>query len=240
MPEEVGSLAVGTRFYLSTYHLQAASHLQEQSGRAEQIFRGSPTAEAGMTPEERGQALFEHSSYVLGTVLSSVAFLEALINELFIDAVHDHGAGPAQQIPTEVKERLKEAWQRSIETLSILTKYQAALLLAGKPSFDPGVRPYQPVKILVQLRNRLTHFVPETRWADEGPSTFEGRLLAQRFALHPRYERSPGNPVFPDKCLSHGCAQWAFSSAQSYADDFCARMEIEPNYHSMRPSRVDA
>ena len=228
-------LSISTRFYFSTSHLRAANHFRAESERTEQPFEGDPAPIRGRPSEEIQQALFKHNSYVVGAVFSAVAFLEALINELFLDTVDEHQAGPAQQVPAGVRERLAEAWRRSTENLAILTIFQAALVLAGKASFDPGRQPYQAVKVLIDLRNNLVHFEPATRSAADR-TRFEGRLQAQNFSLHPWYENSPGNPVFPDKCLSHGCAEWAFSSSLRFADEFCSRMQITPNYQHFRPT----
>jgi hypothetical protein len=42
--------------------------------------------------------------------------------------------------------------------------------------------------------------------------------------------RGAGNPWFPDHALGAGCATWAWRSAQAFADEFSARMDIKFNY----------
>ena len=121
---------------------------------------------------------------MVGAIFSAVAFLEAVINELFIDTVHEYEHGPAQQLPADVKQRLAAAWDQATEFMAILTKFQAALVLAGKDSFDPGRQPYQSVKVLIELRNALTHSKPKSR-SGASPDQFEKRLVAQGFSLHP-------------------------------------------------------
>lgn len=261
---DIGKPSVATRFYLSTYLLQAAYRSQKQSDEAEEPFRGDPAPIKGRPPQEVQQALFEHSSHVLSSILSAVAFLEALVNELFLDAANEHPAGPAQQLPVGATTRFADVWMpesnrlkpaRSVRSCTaldderkaavgeirrsndseILQKYRIAPILAGKQQTAPGDASYHSITVLIELRNKVVHFKPETRSA-ASTDAFEERLLSERFRLHPRYENSPGNPVFPDKCLSHGCAEWAFSGSLMFADAFCERMEIEPNYHYFRPA----
>lgn len=43
-----------------------------------------------------------------------------------------------------------------------------------------------------------------------------------------------GNPFFPDRCLSHGCAVWAWNAALSFCDEFFDRVEVQPVYGSFR------
>ena len=222
---------VTSRSYMSTHFLLAANRLTKQSNEAEQEFRGDPAPIRDRTSEERQEALVVHRTYVLGAIVNSFAFLEAHINELFVDTKDEEPVGPAQELGAAAR-YLAAAWRSGdIDRLPLLTKYQAALILAGKFPFDPGAQPYQSLDVLRQLRNALVHYEPETRGSH--PNKFEARLQSQQFPLHPWYERS-ANPIFPDKCISHGCADWAFSSSLVFADAFCSKMGIKPNYQYFR------
>jgi hypothetical protein len=179
-------VTITTRLYLSTYLLQAADNFQKQSDKAEEPFRGDPPPIRAKPSEEISKALFEHSSYVLGAVFSAVAFLEAVVNELFIDAVEEYAVGPASQLSTDARQQLAAGWTHAVESMPILTKFQAALILAGKDSFDPGTQPYQSVYVLIQLRNKLTHFKPKSK---SGASQDKW----QRNLLRLGYEPSPGS-----------------------------------------------
>ena len=242
----VGTPTVRARAYLSTYHLRAADRLAKDSGSAENAFRGDPAPIGGKPPQEIQDALFEHRGYVTGAILAGVAFLEALINELFLDVVDYEAAEPkpappdpptpVHQLPPPGRERMAKMWLYGIEKLRMLRKFEAALTLAEKQVFDRGAAPYQDVPLLIALRNKLVHFQPE--WSGgEADRNFEQRLEG-KLSLHPWFEGSPGNPFFPDKCLGHGCAEWAVSTSLRFADEFCSRMGITPNYHAFKPSRA--
>jgi len=123
--------SVEMRSYLSAWHLWAAKHL---AGRADEI-------------EDRPEYLLANRAYVTGAVLSSVAFLEAAINEVFDDIAdgHDSYVGP---LSAETKKCLASLWtgDKSIERESILKKYREALQCSGKPAFDKELN-------LIKMRN---------------------------------------------------------------------------------------
>jgi hypothetical protein len=54
---------------------------------------------------------------------------------------------------------------------------------------------------------------------------WEGQLKAVGFTLNPLM---PTNPFFPDRCLSHGCANWAVETSLRFVREFCAAMTITP------------
>jgi len=66
------------RIYLSAYHIQAVALFVRQA-QAIEVEHAGITA---FSPNHRG--------YVLASIFSSVAFLEATINELFADAYDQH------------------------------------------------------------------------------------------------------------------------------------------------------
>ena len=239
----VGTPIVRVRAYLSTYHLRAADRLEKQSAEIEPGFGGDSAPIRGKSPQEVQEGLFEHRTYVTGAILTAVAFLEALINELFLDATDHERANskptppnpptPVYQLPPTGRKRMAEMWPDGIEKFGTLRKFESALVLCEKQPFDRGASPWQDVPLLISLRNKLVHFEPQ--WSGkEADRNFE-RKLENKFPLHLWFEKSPGNPFFPDKCLSHGCAEWAVSTSLKFADEFCSRMGITPNYHNFRP-----
>ena len=127
------------------------------------------------------------------------------------------------------KVRLSALWRagESIEKGSVLHKFQTALECADKPLFDKGAQPYQDAKLLVKLRNKLTHAHPITRVTGE-MNSFELELR-RKFADN-RHMAKFGNPYYPDKCLGFECARWSALTAEKFADAFFERLAVEPNY----------
>ena len=213
-------VTIKMRSYLSTHHLRAAALFCRSADRLE-----------SMTSWD----MYEHRGYVMGSIISSAAFLDAAVNELYLDAVDEHEAYVGG-LDVEIRVRLAQGWKHGTDRMSVLAKFQMALTLAGHEPFDPGAEPYQGVNLLRRLRNKLVHFEPETAQAglEEGEEEFE-RTFRRRFNDNPHLAKT-GNPFWPDKCLSHGCAKWCVQSALSFAGEFYTRLKVEPNYMRQGPS----
>jgi hypothetical protein len=221
------------RSYLSSRNLSAAKFFAQESG-------GIESTHGSMTLNEiADEQLDRHFSYVVGAIYQTVSFLEALINELFLDAVEYEKThpqplsadtpDPVHQLAAATRVRMSQTWPL-IERASFIDKFVVALSLADKQLFDKGHAPYQAIPVLRDLRNNLVHFKPETTTGDpQKYRKWEKRLKCQRFALNPWYQETT-EPFFPYKCLSYGCAEWAVSKSVQFADEFCNRMEIDPTY----------
>jgi hypothetical protein len=233
----IATISLSTRPYMSTYHLRAADLFCSKSGSIEDEYAGRPW-------EEAGDAKAEHRAYVTGAIFACVAFLEATINELFTDAATDlppsNVPAPAQQLPADVKRLLGDTWRTIGErALRTLNRYQLALILARSTPFDQGTNPYQDCSDLIFLRNDLIHYTPRDIEAGLQPGEetekFARRLRAKGFELNRLLPEGSGNPFYPDKSLSHGCARWAFNSSLRFSDEFHIRLGVKPKYDGFRP-----
>jgi hypothetical protein len=205
-----GTLTTRRKHSMSRQHLAAASYFAANSQELEATV-------SQPTEEERSH----HRAYVTGAILSSVAFLEASINELFLECIgNDTGKlGPLQDA---AKQAMAEAWP-SVERRPILEKYQHALVKSNLREFKKGRPPYQDASSLVALRNALVHYTPE--WDDE--ETLHDNLrkrLSRKFEPNPF--AAPGTLWFPHVCLGAGCASWATDTARRFSQDFTQRMGI--------------
>lgn len=162
--------------------------------------------------EDEGGDADQHRAFVIGTILSSVAFLEARFNEFYRN-IFVRGSGFPPRSAAQLEKLLD---QGKMDRLPILEKYQLAIFLARKAPLPEGDDPYQPAAILVDLRNAIAHFRPvwasleDRRKSEVELSKLESRLRG-RFALNSLMSRS--NPFFPDLCLGSGCAAWSVTSA---------------------------
>jgi len=175
--------------------------------------------------EARGEAeettKKEHRAYVTGAVVFSVAFLEASINELYLEAVD----GNKTSLPSLTDPQftiLTELWP-IVEQQQILGKYQTVLAACGLHRFDKGAEPFQGVDNLVKIRNVLIHYRPE--WDDElvEHKKIQDRL-SDKFELNPL--AGPGTLWFPHQCLGSGCSRWAVEQVGQFMTEFCQRLEI--------------
>ena len=201
---------------LYAHHLFAARHMAELACELEKENAG-----AGVDPEVSRR----HRTYVIGTVFAAAAFLEASINELYLE-VQGHianGAGGGRQRVLAVPAHF---WS-SVGRPPILHKYQLALVVADAEPFDEARSPFREADGLIALRDALVHGRFEWRDSHGRRQNLERRLRGKfphsAFAIE-------GDPEFPDRMLGAGCAMWAVKIAEKFSDDFCHRMAI--------PSRV--
>ncbi|WP_087863767.1 hypothetical protein [Comamonas thiooxydans] len=223
------SVRFAFRSYLSVNHLSAAAIFAKQ---CKEIEASARTAQIG------SDGFRQHTALVVSSVILSAAFLEATINELFSDCADEHMRHIDPTLPAG--NLMGRLWKKNVPrtaAYSILEKYEIALELNGKQNFALGASPYQDVKLLVELRNALIHFEPETV---DGPSDdgaakvhkFEKRF-AGKFPTNPLVKQ--GNPFYPDKLLGAGCAEWAVKSSLAFADEFFARLGTLSKYAGARP-----
>jgi hypothetical protein len=174
--------------------------------------------------EQRGAGAVRsvrHRSFVTGSILSAVAFLEGSINELYLEL---HGARASQRgrLPRGVLAGLGRFWSH-VEHAPLLQRYQIVLTVADAERFDERRAPFQDVDTLIKLRDALVHCGPERPASRRRLRTIEQRL-------HPRFATNPlaadDSPWFPDVCLSSECAEWAVQAADAFSDEFCRRISL--------------
>ena len=197
-----------SRANLSYQHMQEAIHLAELSQDCE-------AANAGKTFGD-GDFFNHHRAYVVGSIMTSVASIEARINEFYLDAT-DNLLGSI--LDTSQQGLLAELWKPLDEKrVSILQKYQIALAAIECSKFDTSKGPYQDVSLLIDLRNMLVHFKPEWDNDQKKHKKIEQKLQG-RFELNPFWPKED-SIFFPFKCLSHGCASWAVRSSMNFILEF--------------------
>lgn len=223
-------ISIKSRTYFSIQHILSAALFARYTYGIEKNYNGVFSNE-----------LFsQHRAYVTGSILSSVFFLEATINELFADTMESNSAIAKKLHPTTIQ-LMAKMWKLEVPRTAnykILQKYQIALVLAQNQIFDPGASFYQNVNLLVKLRNDLVHFEPE--WSklpssdDFGPDDIHRyeKTLREKFTVNPL--TSQGNPYYPDKCLGYGCAEWSVISSVKFTDEFFSRMGLISPYDHVR------
>jgi hypothetical protein len=201
---------------LYAHHLFAARHLADLACTLEKEHAG-----AGIDDDISGR----HRTYVIGAVLLASAFLEASINELYLE-VQGHIVNGNRGGRQRVLAVPAHFWS-SVGRPPVLHKYQLALVVADAEPYDEGRSPFREADGLIALRDALVHGRPE--WRDS-----HGRRQNLERRLRGKFPHNPfaieGDPEFPDRMLSAGCAMWAVRVVEKFSDDFCHRMAI--------PSRV--
>ena len=204
-----GEEATWSRDRLSRHHIISAHHFAKSAEDIEAHGGDVP-------PREKWQ----YRAFVTAAVLSSVAYLSASINELYLDVRKLSGTGEPP-LRRELN-LLLDAWPR-ISRVQVLQRYQLALSVADADQYNPTSQPYLDADNLIRLRDALISYDPE--WDDERGEhqTLESRLK-DKFAPSPLV--SSKRPWFPDQCLGSGCGKWAAETVQIFTNDFYERMAL--------------
>jgi hypothetical protein len=215
------------RTYLSADHLWTARHNAKRARSIEESLAVSRKIDP------------EYRSCVITSVSSAVAFLEALVNEVYDDAGDmQNSASVAVGLTDQARAQMAILWEsygKGGRHVNVLEKYQLALLMAGQPQLDKGANPYQNVPPLIELRNALVHYRPE--WYEHGELAGQSKRMSDTLEKHmgQLFEAStllpPGSqPWFPAAALGAGCAEWAYSSSKAFADKWTTTLGITRVY----------
>jgi len=226
--------AIRFRDCFSVRYIQSAALLCQLAFAIEQEYRKAKESPAALQ--------LQHEVFVLNSVLSSVAFLESTINELYADAA-DEAYFYADEKHEALLKNIGEGWhnEKNFDRAPLLSKYQKILLVAGKHEFDENDQAFANLRILVEIRNHLMHYkrewvvfrdgkTPDTR-EETTTEKFE-KILRQKFATNPFARKN--QPFFPVRCLGHGCAEWAIMNSLIFTDEFFRRLELPAPYDGIR------
>jgi hypothetical protein len=224
----VNPATISVRIYYSRYHLPAAAYFAQRAARCERIYQRR---------KETPNIFLRHRAYVIGSLTSSIAFLESTINEVFLDARLERDGGVTRALPHDIRKQISNC---DYGQKPILDKYRIAARATNR-KIDKRNRRYVNVTFLNHVRNLVVHAHPET--FSVGPSglnyrqddTLEKMERQDLFSLNPMFVNS-GNPYFPDKCLSHGCAEWAVRTSLDFADWFFELTGMQPPYTDIKPT----
>lgn len=209
------SATISTRSYFSRHYLIGARHFVE-------LTQSIETARTGGQPFN----FQHHRAYAINAILSSVAYMEAAINQVFQDAA-DGEEYYLRSLSRDSKATMKKLWTNK-RRLGLLEKYRLALKGARQSLLDRGSPLYERAYLVVQLRNALVHAMPTSYTVGtKDQYGWVKSLKAKRFARHPLM-RNSGNPFFPDKCLAYGCAKWALNSCEKFVARFYKEMGLNP------------
>jgi len=233
-----GESTIRFRDCFSVRYIQSAALLCRLGYEIEQMY--------GKTGEISQDSLLRHEVFILNSLLSSVAFLESTINELYADAADD-----AYFFSNEKNEALfrtiREKWknEKNFDRAPLITKYQKILNIAKKTWFDENNPGFLNVRNLVEIRNYLMHYKREwviVRKGEEAGDIEEARadkfekLLKNKFLENPLAQKN--QQFFPDKCLGHGCAEWAVLNSLGFTDEFFKNLELPAPYDGIKNELV--
>jgi hypothetical protein len=173
-----------------------------------------------------------YQAYALTSVLTSVAFLEALINEFYDDA-HDAEADTGSKYVSpkvaEVAAPVRKALSSFHDALGnrqypALGRYQMSLILSGVEQLTAGGEPYQSAALLTQWRNALIHFKPV--WQTAGEEKDLAKKLSERVKANALLPTGSHGDWITNAGLGAFGAQWAFNTALTFAKAWSDRLGL--------------
>jgi len=218
----------------SVRYIQSAALLCRLSYRIENDFLDS-----GKISEE---ARLRHEVFILNSILSSVAFLESTINELYADAADD-----AYFFNDEKNEALLkiigEKWrnEKNFDRAPLINKYQKILMIADNPPFDVDNPVFSNIRNLIEIRNYLMHYKREWIVVQKGEMSGDieethgeklEKMLWNKFVINPLAQKN--RPFFPDTCFGHGCAEWAVENSLAFTDEFFKKLDLPAPYDGIK------
>lgn len=246
--DDLAGWAILIRF--SREHLLTASFFTKQCALLEKEYLDSvDKLEHESIQSPATQPNYEgHLAYVIGTLLTSVCFLESFINEVLFDLSGKESGIFLTDMKRKQREDIVAAnlWELlgDRKSISIVDKYQLTLMVAGKKPFEKGEPPLQDIELIIGLRNELVHFKPEWFVAkDEGIKRihkWEKKLRAKKIRFNPKFENT--EIFFPYKMFGYGLAKWIVETCIKFSDEFLLRMGLNPTfppYNEIR-STIDA
>lgn len=195
---------------------------------------------------EWNAASAEHWASASSSLVASVMFLEAHINELFLSAafaqeLKDAGfvGKPFPDVGGLLSDRdqkkLAGTWDM-MEKTSILDKYVFVLHLLDRARIDKGNLPFQCAALLVRARNELVHSKQGEhevgRELVKLESSLKDKLGGKGFICHPY--TGDANAFFPDQFLGYVGCRWAWESADAFVQEFRRSLGIDPAYQKFR------
>ena len=162
-----------------------------------------------------------YKSYVASSIMSSVAAIEAKINQFMVDNYEKLDASPHVADDTIYKkfQRLNKN-EKIVNQLFVIPtvklKYEVvSFLLTG--GFLPHNQLVEETDYLIRLRNALVHFRPE--W--DNSLNLHRKLESSKknfFNCSPFYNEK--SLFIPYRCLSASCASWAHKTALAFIEYF--------------------
>lgn len=160
---------------LSMNQYCSANFFAQKSREIEEGY--NKNAEKDLTDQQR----YEHTAYVIGSIFAARGYLEAAINQVFLDAVE---SAPVDSITapltSDIVRDMATAWDSRVdfnkfknvflvngktkgkveEWTPAENKYQCALVLAGEKPFDGKEEEFKSISVLRKVRNDLVHHTP--------------------------------------------------------------------------------
>jgi hypothetical protein len=215
-------MSIKSRSYFSIPYLCGAAQFAADAATLE---TSTPTTDV---------TALRHRACVIAAITSSVAALEAMINETYADS-DEPDIGALAALSSEVRSKVAAAWRIPRTTqFAILDKFDLLHLLVAGTSLDRSTHHWGNASWLVRLRNDFVHYEPS--WQEHAAPVEFARKVELGLSHMFEHNRLAGaaNPFYPDRLLGCGCAAWALTTALQFADTFWKSVGLAAPYEAHR------
>lgn len=219
-------VSFGMQTYYSIQHVQAAAY----------FTRCAAKVEAELIDETAPEAVVL-KAYVASALFSSVAFLEAQVNEIYADALLSEGDHLSTLDKRDRAMIASLGETDSVQKASIISKYDLLLLAAGKSPLPNDRDPLQATATIIRLRNEIVHY--KASFFDVGTEdtvragSFHKSKLPQQ--IKGKFEpRKSAKGISGDAWLGYGLAKWSVTSVIAYADAVFSALGVRPYFDDVR------
>lgn len=212
------------RPHASPWLLWTAEH---QAALADQLERAS-------LPKSRS-VWIEHRAYVLSSIVTAAAFVEAFVNELYQD-VEDRASGqmhPAdwlhrvtEPLSPEAMETMQAFWKRGGAHRPTIEKYERFVESCGA---ELDGQSHDDVRLLIRLRNDVLHYRPRDHFRAKAARYFETELKKRGIGANPLAE-GDRRAYWTERALSGQLAIWCTRAAVTLTDQVSAAACLVPAY----------
>lgn len=212
------SANASVRYTFTGQFLEAAAAFVRKAAAMEEGFSG------GLTDELRA----EHRGFVSTAIMQCAAALETEANELCVYGPGSHlGSGGTDHEAQAFLAPLAEV----IDRLQTIERYRVILHLLERRPLQLGLRPCQSVRLVVRLRNEITHY--KSQWTEEMSQATLFRSLESLGHQRPPFVQANQN-FFPHRCLSAQCGAWAVSSTIEFLEHVYQLLGIPSRFDTHR------
>lgn len=164
----------------------------------------------------------EHTAFVAGCIMQSVAALESEAWSLL-----NHGPGHhigSNGLDKESKEMLSIVAD-TFEKEPILRRFDLILQLIRKDKLDLGAQPMQDLSLVINLRNNITHF--KSLYTKELDVKELYKALEIKDSKPPSFNEGKNMNFFPHICLTFNRAKWSLDTVVSFIESYYAKLKIK-------------
>lgn len=206
----VATAVADTRFNFTGQHLAGAAIFAR---KAHEIARASTFSD---------ETIIEHRAYVWSAIVQSATALEAHVAEIFM-----HGPGHhlgSNGTNTKARDLLQHAWETEKYKTGVLTKYQSALKIIGRPSLNEQSGYYKAADLLLRTRNELVHY--KSKWGSEMQNDTSPFEELEKLKLAPPPFTAKDQNFFPHRCLSASFASWSVETGTNFINELYKHLQI--------------